>query len=190
MILTLTGASGAGKTTIAKRLIEALPNTQFLLSSTTRAPRPSDLPGEYEYLDQAAFDRCREDGSFEWTARVGSTSHGTRSDHLRDALLNPSAISIMILVPEVLKQLYAYADRIGKRDAIRSFLILTLPESILRARMHERGDVDAQIDERIIATRSYETTARETGVTFFEIRNDREIEETMREVLQALKQQG
>jgi guanylate kinase len=172
MILTLTGASGAGKTTIAERLIETLPHARFLLSSTTRLPRPSDLPGEYEYLDHETFQKLRDDGRFAWTAAVGSTSHGTRHDLLRAALENPSTISIMILVPEVLQKLYAFAEEIGKRDAIVSFLVRTLPEPVLRARMHERGDVDAQIDERIVATLAYETSARATGVSFIEISND------------------
>jgi guanylate kinase len=190
MILTLTGASGAGKTTIAKRLIETLPQTRFLLSSTTRSSRPSDLPGEYEYLDHKTFDQLRADGHFAWTAAVGTTSHGTRHNLLRDALENPTTISIMILVPEVLQKLYAFAEEIGKRDAIVSFLVRTLPEPILRARMHERGDVDAQIDERIIATLAYETSARATGISFFEISNAGTIEETMREVLGALERRA
>jgi guanylate kinase len=186
MILTLTGASGAGKTTIAEQLIAELPNAHFLTSYTTRAARPSDLPGEYLYLSNDDFDRMDEQGDFLWTAQVADTRHGTAKQSLQRALDDRGAISIMILVPEVLTRLYAFAEELGKRASIRSILIHTPSEDVLRARMRERGDEDEKINARIEATIAYETKARETGINFIEIENEGSIENAVQKITDAL----
>jgi len=185
MILTLTGASGAGKTTIAERLIATMPDAHFLTSFTTRAARPSDLPGEYDYLSNDAFDNMEARGEFLWTARVADTRHGTTRSSLQAALDNETSISIMILVPEVLTKLCDFAGAIGKRDAIRPVLITTPPEGILRARMRERGDEDAKIEARIAATLDYEAKAKATGITFIEIANEGDANEAVRMITDA-----
>ncbi len=186
MILTLTGASGAGKTTIAERLITELPNAHFLTSCTTRAARPSDLPGEYLYLSNDDFDRMDEQGDFLWTAQVADTRHGTAKQSLQCALDDKDAISIMILVPEVLTRLYAFAEELGKRVSIRSILIRTPSEDILRTRMRERGDENEKINARITATIAYETKARETGINFIEIENEGSIGGAVQKITDAL----
>ena len=57
MIWSLTGSSASGKTTIARLIIEEVPNAKPLQSVTTRAVRASDIPGEYEYVNEMEFDR-------------------------------------------------------------------------------------------------------------------------------------
>lgn len=56
MILTLTGASGAGKTTIARILLKELPlDVMMVPSYTTRKPRESDIEGECKYVSELRF---------------------------------------------------------------------------------------------------------------------------------------
>lgn len=64
-IITFTGASGAGKTTMVKELLK---NPQFGLvpSITTRNSRLSDLPGEYEYITDTEFDWLKCWDAFVW----------------------------------------------------------------------------------------------------------------------------
>ncbi len=187
MILTLTGASGAGKTTIAERLIGTLAHARFLTSFTTRAARPNDLPREYAYLSNADFDRMRDNGEFLWTAEVADTRHGTAKASLQHALDDNRTISIMILVPEVMTKLYDFADQSGKRASIHSILVRTPSEDVLRARMRERGDEEAKIDGRIKATLDYEAKARATGIGFIEIGNDGNVEEAVQAILNVIR---
>ena len=186
MILTLTGASGAGKTTIAERLIATLPDAHFLTSYTTRAVRPSDLPGEYVYLSDDTFDAMETRGDFLWTARVADTRHGTTKSSLQMALDDNASISIMILVPEVMTKLYEFADALGRRASVRSILVCTPSEQLLRARMRDRGDEDAKIDARIAATLDYEANACATGIGFIEITNEGDVDEAVRAIADAI----
>jgi len=55
-IVVLTAPSGAGKTTIANRVLDAMPAMQFSVSATTRAPRPDETDGEdYHFLSPEEF---------------------------------------------------------------------------------------------------------------------------------------
>ena len=45
-MLVLSSPSGAGKTTLAKRLLDADPDLELSVSVTTRPPRPGEVEGK------------------------------------------------------------------------------------------------------------------------------------------------
>jgi guanylate kinase len=56
LLLILSSPSGAGKTTIARRLLAADPAIRFSVSATTRPPRPGEVDGrEYHFVSPDAF---------------------------------------------------------------------------------------------------------------------------------------
>ena len=56
-LLVLSSPSGAGKTTITRRLIERDATLSLSVSVTTRPPRPGETDGrDYRFIDQARFD--------------------------------------------------------------------------------------------------------------------------------------
>lgn len=62
-VIVLTAPSGAGKTTIAHRVMEALPEIQFSVSATTRPPRPDETHGEdYYFVSEADFREYIDEG--------------------------------------------------------------------------------------------------------------------------------
>src|ERR1700730_200419 len=57
-VLVLSSPSGAGNTTLSRKLLEADPMVDLSISVTTRRQRPGELAGEhYHFVDQASFDR-------------------------------------------------------------------------------------------------------------------------------------
>jgi len=78
LLLVLSSPSGAGKTTLSRRLIEADGEIAMSVSVTTRAPRPGEIDGkDYRFIDEAAFNRMRDAGELlEW-ARVFDNFYGT-----------------------------------------------------------------------------------------------------------------
>ena len=62
-VIVLTAPSGAGKTTIAHRVLEQMPEMQFSVSATTRPARPDEVDGEdYHFLSVDEFQRRIDNG--------------------------------------------------------------------------------------------------------------------------------
>ncbi len=78
LLLVLSSPSGAGKTTLAKRLLAADPNIGLSVSITTRKPRPGEQEGvDYFFQDELAFMKLRDEGALlEW-ARVFANFYAT-----------------------------------------------------------------------------------------------------------------
>lgn len=78
LLYILSSPSGAGKTTLAKRLLASDPNIAMSVSVTTRKPRPGEVDGQdYIFLDKPRFEAMRDAGQLlEW-ARVFDNYYGT-----------------------------------------------------------------------------------------------------------------
>jgi guanylate kinase len=88
MIILITGPSGAGKSSFIDRMMAADPRLVFSVSTTTRPIRAGEVDGEdYNFVDDATFDRLLDAGAFvEW-----ATVHGNRYGTRRSALQGPAA---------------------------------------------------------------------------------------------------
>jgi guanylate kinase len=77
-MLVLSSPSGAGKTTLARRLIAADPGIRMSVSVTTRKPRRGEVDGaDYTFIDKAEFERLkRRRMLLEW-AEVFGQSYAT-----------------------------------------------------------------------------------------------------------------
>jgi guanylate kinase len=77
-LLVLSSPSGAGKTTITRRLLERDPSLTLSVSVTTRPRRSSEIDGrDYRFIDQAVFDRMVVEGALLEHATVFGHSYGT-----------------------------------------------------------------------------------------------------------------
>lgn len=74
ILLVLSAPSGAGKTTLARRLLEELPGAIFSVSYTTRSPRGSEKDGvDYHFVDPKVFQEKIECGELvEWAPVHGN----------------------------------------------------------------------------------------------------------------------
>lgn len=74
----MSAPSGAGKTSITRRLLELEPELWLSVSVTTRAARPGEVEGvHYHFRDQAEFDAMARDGALLEYAGVFGKSYGT-----------------------------------------------------------------------------------------------------------------
>lgn len=90
VMLILSSPSGAGKTTLTRKLEQAFPELCFSVSHTTRAPRATEKDGrEYHFVDRAAFERMvAEDAFLEW-AEVHGNLYGTAAAEVERARARP-----------------------------------------------------------------------------------------------------
>ena len=86
-LLVLSSPSGAGKTTITRRLIERDPSLSLSVSVTTRPPRPGERDGtDYRFIDQAHFDAMVAQGELLEHASVFDHNYGTPRQPIEAAL--------------------------------------------------------------------------------------------------------
>lgn len=78
LLLVLSSPSGAGKTTLARRLLASDPEITMSVSVTTRAPRPGEVDGkDYFFIDEPRFRAMRDTNALlEW-AQVFDNFYGT-----------------------------------------------------------------------------------------------------------------
>ncbi len=74
LMYVLSSPSGAGKTTLAERLLKGDPRLKLSISATTRKPRPGEVDGkDYYFVSEAEFLRMRDNNEFlEWANVFGN----------------------------------------------------------------------------------------------------------------------
>ena len=87
ILVILSSPSGAGKTSIARALVEGNENFLFSVSATTRKSRPGEVDGkEYHFLTVDQFRQKINDGQFLEHAKVFGNLYGTPLKAVRDSI--------------------------------------------------------------------------------------------------------
>ena len=140
LMFILSSPSGAGKTTIARRLLAHDAEIRMSVSVTTRPIRPGEIDGrDYHFADQQHFDRMVEAEDFMEWARVFGHSYGTPKAQIR-AGLKAGQDFLFDIDWQGTQQLFQKAET----DVVRVFL---LPPSLdeLRRRLTSRGTDSAEV---------------------------------------------
>lgn len=96
-LIFICAISGAGKTTLVKKVLPRIPHAGKVLTSTTRAPRPSERNGiDYNFFSREEFEHRKQRGEFLETASVHGSLYGTRKADLDEALAKSSLIIFVI----------------------------------------------------------------------------------------------
>ena len=132
----VSAPSGAGKTTLCKRLLQDLPGLAFSVSLTTRPARDGEREGvDYYFVDPAEFDRRRQRGDLiEW-AVVDGQLYGTSAAAVQEA----TARGIDVLLD--IDTLGAASIRTKNPEAILIFIMPPGTEA-LKERLARRGTED------------------------------------------------
>ena len=74
LVFVVSAPSGAGKTTLVKKVMQELPGLRFSVSCTTRSPRSSERDGEdYHFVSPSVFEKMVAGGQFlEWAEVLGN----------------------------------------------------------------------------------------------------------------------
>jgi guanylate kinase len=140
LLLVLSSPSGAGKTTLARRLIDADPDISMSVSVTTRKPRPGEADGrDYTFVDEATFKRMVDsDQLLEW-ARVFENYYGTPRAPVEVAIGNGRDVLF-----DIDWQGAQQLSEKMKHDVVRVFILPPSAASLeqrLRARAQDPEDV-------------------------------------------------
>lgn len=146
LMFVLSSPSGAGKTTMSRRLLVDDPEIVISVSATTRPPRPGEIEGrDYRFVDDAGFDALIEGNELlEW-ARVFGHRYGTPRGPV-EATLHAGKDVLFDIDWQGTQQLQ---QTDAASDLVRVFILPpTMAE--LERRLRGRGtDSDAVIAERM-----------------------------------------
>ena len=133
LLLILSSPSGAGKTTLTRKLREKFPTLRFSISHTTRKPRANEADGkDYHFIDRTQFDELVEREAFlEW-AHVHENCYGTSLAEIERAKSDPSCSGIIFDID------YQGARQIRAKvpEAVSVFI---LPPSMIELERRLRG---------------------------------------------------
>ena len=140
VLLALSSPSGAGKTTLSKRLLSQNPDVILSVSATTRKPRPGETDGEdYHFLSVEDFKAKIEAGDFfEW-AEVFGRYYGTPKSPVMEAVEEGRDVVFDI----DWQGAQALAEQ-APEDTVRVFILppsLALLEDRLRKRGQDSPDI-------------------------------------------------
>ena len=142
-MLVLSSPSGAGKTTIARRLREQDDGIEMSISHTTRPRRNGEENGkDYQFVDRETFTRMRDQGEFlEW-AVVFDNYYGTTRKPVEEAL----AAGRDVLFDVDWQGAAALRDQ-AKNDVVTVF-VLPPTAADLEQRLNERAQDSPEIVRR------------------------------------------
>jgi guanylate kinase len=176
--LVLAAPSGAGKTTLSRRLLAADPAIALSISATTRAPRANEREGEhYFFKTDAQFAAMVAAGAFLEHATVFGRSYGTPRAPVA-ARLQAGQDVLFDIDWQGFRQIRAALPG----DVVGVFI---RPPSLaaLRERLQGRGDAAEDVARRMAAAQS--EWAHQSEFDYI-VRND-DLEQALGDVLAILR---
>lgn len=136
MIVVLSGPSGVGKDAILERMAELNYPYHFVITATTRNPRPGEVDGVNHYfVDKARFQELIDADELIEHAEVYGNMYGVPKQQVRDALTAGQHVMIRVDVQGAARIRQLVSD---------ALLIFVMPPTLqsLQKRLEARG-VDA-----------------------------------------------
>ncbi|MHB8137197.1 MAG: guanylate kinase [Smithellaceae bacterium] len=133
LIIVLSAPSGAGKSSICRKLLEACPMMEFSVSYTSRVPRPNEINGkDYHFISRDDFQqRINQHEFVEWVENYGHF-YGTSVKMIND-VLNQGKDLLLDIEPrgaKAIKKQFA--------DAVFVFVLPPSSDELLK-RLEKRG---------------------------------------------------
>lgn len=155
LLVVVSAPSGAGKTTLCQKLLDASPGITRAVTCTTRAPRGAERDGaDYYFLDEQAFQNKVEAGEFLEHANVYSRLYGTLLSEVTDKLKSGKDVLLNIDVQGAA----TIREKAGETPEIKRALVSVFltPPSLeeLERRLRSRAeDEEAAIQKRLDVAR-------------------------------------
>lgn len=147
-LFVVVAPSGAGKTSLVKKLLEREPNIHLSISYTTRSPRAGEADGrDYRFVTREAFESTIAAGDFLEHANVYGNYYGTSKRWIEKELAGDHDVLLEIDWQGARQLRALFPHMVG---------IFILPPSLaeLRRRLEGRGkDAPEAIDRRMASAR-------------------------------------
>jgi len=140
LMLVLSSPSGAGKTTLSRKLLEDDSQITMSVSATTRPARPGEVDGQdYFFVDEQKFDQMVAGGEFLEHATVFGNKYGTPRGPVESALMAGRDVLF-----DIDWQGTQQLDQAAPEDLVKIFILPPSREELetrLRTRAQDPEDV-------------------------------------------------
>lgn len=144
-LFIISAPSGAGKTSLVKRLIETTSGIAVSISHTTRPPRPGEQEGvHYHFVSLAAFEDMLKSNAFLESALVFGNRYGTS----RAAVLTPLQTGHDVILEIDWQGAQQVRNQMPENASI---FILPPSREALRQRLTGRGQDSVEVIDRRMA---------------------------------------
>ena len=177
-MLVLSSPSGAGKTTIAQRLLKEDKNVRMSVSVTTRPQRENEVPGkDYHFVNTKTFQQMQKNGELLEYATVFGHLYGTPRKKVEELLAGGNDI-VFDIDWQGAQQITEKA-----RDDVVKVFILPPSTKELERRLTNR----AQDSEDVLATRMKNSASEITHWAEYDyVLINQTLDHTMKQVLTIL----
>ena len=143
-LIVLAAPSGAGKTTLAHKLLAREPELEFSISYTTRPPRETEAPGEdYFFVSEDEFVEMRANDAFLECAEVFDHWYGTSQEYIQFLLERGRSVLLEI------DWQGAAQVRSRRPDAVFVFIMPPSRDELERRLRGRRTDSEEVIQRRL-----------------------------------------
>jgi guanylate kinase len=154
-LIVVSAPSGAGKSSLAERVLKRVEGLHFSVSHTTREARGAEQHGvDYFFVSEAEFVGMREGGEFLESAEVHGNLYGTRENTVEEML--SAGVDVMLDID------VQGAEQVRRRVP-EAVLVFILPPSqeVLEARLRARNlnepwDIERRLRNASIEVQLYE----------------------------------
>ena len=88
IMVILSSPSGAGKTTLTKKIQQKYPSFKISVSHTTRSPRSNEVDGvDYHFISKKEFEQMIEQKKFYEFAKIFDNYYGTLKESVDETIL-------------------------------------------------------------------------------------------------------
>ena len=144
ILFIVSAASGTGKTSLVKAVLDAEPGIKLSVSHTTRPARPGEMDGQhYHFVERSKFEAMQQAGAFLESAEIYGNRYGTSREGI--ALELQRGIDVLLEID------WQGAHQVRRLMPAVGIFILPPSLDVLKARLMNRGQDSVEVIARRLA---------------------------------------
>ncbi len=165
IMVILSSPSGAGKTTISKKIQQKYQNFKISVSHTTRKPRPNEVEGiDYYFINESDFKNKIKNHEFYEYAKIFGNYYGTSKDSVLNLLKNKNDVLF-----DIDWQGTQQLSKFKELNLLKIFILPPSKEELKKRLIQRNQDKPDIVEERL---KAYDTDSSHKKDYDFVVIND------------------